>query len=389
MGEPFEQAMSTGRRGRHAAPADSPHPDHLVEGDHTTPADHPVDHLDGYQEPNDRYTNGRVNGHANGHVNSHGQGHANGNSHAQHSGNRTDGVTPYPGYGLPAEWARPPSGLSPASTQPSLDRPDWDEPSGFATAPPADGEPEWNTPPTQPDASTRPEPTWATPTPEPLRPATSAELVVADHGWPVASPVTDTLAPADSYHQMGFDNGRPAPVRDRHAAPEPADWYSSREPDQPHGGRPGTELEAVEHPVVGDQEHRLTRLAGAVVELAGGCRSLAADLYAVAGSRHGAAESDAARAAIKVARLLDLAAEGADGVRELLEAARNSLAGRSATARAAPRDLGTPPTVPQPREATMPPDLPSTAPSYPPVLPLGLRDGAQAAVVARQVEAAR
>ncbi|HEY9391723.1 MAG TPA: hypothetical protein VIR27_18375 [Mycobacteriales bacterium] len=382
MGEPFEQAMSTGRRGRHAAPAEPQYPDHLAESE----PDAAMEHLNGHHHPDDRHVNGHT--HNGGHVNGHG------NGHAQHSGNGIGEANPYPGYGLPAEWARPPSGPSPASTQPSLSQPDWDEPSAFGVAPQGGGDPGWHSPPAHPDWSPRPEPTW--PTPEPLRPAPSTELVVADHGWSTGGPVAPSVGPVTEHrpwaeaphHRSGVDTVHPDPVRDRHAAPEPVDWSVAPEPDPPQG-RPGTELEAAHPRIDGDQEQRLARLAGAVVDLAGGCRSLAADLYAVAGSRHGAEESDTTRTATEVARLLDLAADGADGVRELLEAARNSLAGRPTTARAAPGDSHTPPTLSQPREATMPPDLPSTAPQYPPVLPLGLRDGAQAAVVARQVEAAR
>ncbi|HEX5493368.1 MAG TPA: hypothetical protein VFX70_02190 [Mycobacteriales bacterium] len=436
MSEPFEHAVSNGRRGRHAAPTESRRPDYLADADLSMPA-HPADRPDG--------------------VNGDGQSHLPGPD---------GGAAPYPLYGLPAEWARP-TRLSPASTQPSLAHPEWDEPA--EPAPTTDGpgwQPDWSAQPAHPA-----QPDWTTLGPEPPR-SGSAELVVAERGWPGMVPAAGQLQAPDAHRQP--DSGpalHPGTPWDRHVDPDPdgrgqfADhgWNTGSDPAAPgrvarHGAVPadpgwadpagryrpepdrptgGAEIVArggtghATHPGPADpigeeQRRRLSRLAEAVADLADGCRSLAGDLYTVAGSRHGAAGTQNARTAVEVGRLLDRAAEGADTVRGLLEAARRSLADRPGNTPAA----GTPPAapagadtaeraavrhsfdhlvvpesaapngssphdhrvsspVPQPREAAMPPELPSTAPSYPPVLPLGLRDGAQAAAVARQVEAAR
>lgn len=170
---------------------------------------------------------------------------------------------------------------------------------------------------------------------------------------------------------------------------------------------------------------RLDALVTAVSELAGGCRTLAADVLTSADTPNQSGDTEPMRAtAAEVARLLDAAATGADDVLRLLKTARDTLvhpghttarplteAGRynlsdpAATQHpagslipldsaghhnSAPDTPPATPSIPQPREAAMPTEFPSsTALSYPPVLPLGLRDGAQAAVVARQIEAAR
>lgn len=440
MSEPFEHAVSNGRRGRHAAPTESRRPDYLADIDYPAAVEHPVNPpanpQQGHNGLDERYGDGQSPMPANG----------------------GGAANPYPGYGLPAEWARPPSGLSPASTQPSLTHPDWDDPVPPTPAPAAAGEPDWRAQTVEPSWSQPLDSGWTLSPPEPPQqappspPAASTELVVADHGWPSASPTTGQPPPSHGYQRPEpAGDPAPSPARNRHAEVELAGWRSfgesaapreapsTSEPGLPervsrHGadhtdradpgraesGRaePGHPYRLdVDRPAGDEQRHRLARLAEAVVDLADGCRSLAGDLYSVASSRHGAVGADTARTAAEVARLLDRAAEGADGVRHLLEAARKSLADRPVTTqtgantaeRAAvrhsfehlvvpesagrngstPHDPRVPPTIPQPREATMPPEFPSTAPSYPPVLPLGLRDGAQAATVARQVEAAR
>lgn len=216
---------------------------------------------------------------------------------------------------------------------------------------------------------------------------------------------------------------QPAPVAPPAPAPEPQIDSPTDEIARSRAAA-GERTEAVTPQDTGQStppaRQRLQSLTVSVGELVSGCRTLATDLNDAAQSRHDPRGTDPARvAALYAARLLQEAAEASEGVLHLLEAARDSLDGpprngvrHSGTdpgpeslshtvEHVAAADTANPngavdvrlgtldsPSAPE-HEAAMPPELSSAAPSYPPVLPLGLRDGAQAAVVARQVESAR